>query len=212
MGVKTTPSFLDEGGMHARRGNGIAPEGVWSGVSDGMLKFENRDGAPSRSPGDEGMSGMREQGVVTRVIPPNIVEVSLQASEACGRCGACHPDSKGGICIEATAVAGVKTGDKVEIEISTGGVVTASFVVYLLPIVFMIAGYLLGSAAAGFSSLPVSGETGGIAGAILLLAVSFWFVRRYDRHIRRQGTLRAKVTRVLPQGDHSINTDPASLR
>ncbi len=97
---------------------------------------------------------MREQGVVTRVIPPDVVEVSLQASEACGRCGACHPDSEGRVGIEAVAVSGVKTGDAVEIEISTGGVVTTSFVVYLLPIVFLIAGYIFGSAAGRFLFHP----------------------------------------------------------
>ena len=70
---------------------------------------------------------MREQGVVTRVIPPDVVEVSLQASEACGRCGACHPDTEGRVGIEAVGVSGVKTGDTVEIEISTGGVVDDEF-------------------------------------------------------------------------------------
>jgi hypothetical protein len=43
---------------------------------------------------------MREQGVVTWVIPPDVIEVSPQASEACGRCGACHPDTEGRVGIE----------------------------------------------------------------------------------------------------------------
>ena len=154
---------------------------------------------------------MHEQGIVTRVIPPNVVEVSLKASEACGRCGACHPQTEGRVGIEAVAVSGVKTGDAVEIEISTGGVVTASFVVYLLPVVFLIAGYIFGSALAGFFSIGISGETGGITGALFLLAVSFWVVRRYDRHVRRRGTLRARVIRILPEGENPVNINAASL-
>jgi sigma-E factor negative regulatory protein RseC len=145
---------------------------------------------------------MREQGIVTRVIPPDVVEISLPASEACGRCGACHPDAEGRVGIEAVAVSGVKIGDAVEIEISTGGVVKTSFMVYLLPIVFLIAGYMLGSALTDFFSISVPGETGGILGALFLLTASFWVVRRYDRHIRSRGTLRARVIRILPEGDN----------
>lgn len=141
---------------------------------------------------------MREQGVVTRVTPPDGVEVSLEASEACGRCGACHPSTEGRVCIEAVAVPGVKAGDAVEIEISTGGVVATSFVVYLLPVFFLIAGYIFGSILAGFFSIGISGETGGIIGAIFLFAVSFGVVRWYDRDVRRRGTLRARVTRIIP--------------
>jgi sigma-E factor negative regulatory protein RseC len=147
--------------------------------------------------GSMGVKGMREQGVVTRVIPPDVVEVSLQASQACGRCGACHPASEGRVGIEAVTVSGVKTGDAVEIEISTGGVVATSFVVYLLPVFFLIAGYILGSMLAGFFAIGISGETGGIGGAILLFAISFGIIRWYDRDVRRRGTLRARVTRII---------------
>ena len=149
---------------------------------------------------------MREQGVVTRVIPPDAVEVSLQASEACGRCGACHSASEGQVCIEAVAVPGVKTGNVVELDISTRGVVATSFVVYLLPIVFLIGGYIFGSVLAGFFSIKVSGERGGIVGAIIFCAVSFGVIRWYDRDVRRRGTLRARVTRILP-----IAVDPVNV-
>jgi positive regulator of sigma E activity len=145
-----------------------------------------------------GVDSMREQGVVTRVIPPDAVEISLQVSEACGRCGACRPASEGRVGIEAADVPGVKTGDVVEIEISTGGVVATSFVVYLLPVFFLMAGYIFGSVLAGFFFIRVSDEMGGIVGAILFCAASFGVIRWYDRDVRRRGTLRARVTRILP--------------
>jgi sigma-E factor negative regulatory protein RseC len=154
---------------------------------------------------------MREQGVVTRVIPPDAVEVSLKASEVCGRCGACRPHAEGRVGIEAAAIAGVKTGDAVEIEISTGGVVATSFVVYLLPVVFLIGGYIFGSVFADFFSFRIADETGGIAGAVLFFAVSFWIVRWYDRDVRRRGTLRARVTRILTEGEDSVNINAVSL-
>src|SRR5512133_2316910 len=105
---------------------------------------------------------MREQGVVTRVIAPGRVELTLQASAACDKCGVCHRNTEGGVTIEANGDAGIKDGDIVEIEISTGGVVTASFVVYLLPVFFLIAGYVFGSTLIDFFHIRISNEAGGI--------------------------------------------------
>jgi sigma-E factor negative regulatory protein RseC len=153
---------------------------------------------------------MLEQGVVTRTIPPDMVEISLPASEACGRCGACHPVSGNQVCIEAVGIPGAKTGDAVEFEISAGGVVATSFVVYLLPVVFLLVGYMLGAVLARLLAM-MSGETGGIAGALLLFAFSFWVIHRYDRYVRRRGTLRARVIRVLPEEDLPVKTDDAPL-
>jgi sigma-E factor negative regulatory protein RseC len=157
------------------------------------------------------INGMREQGIVTRAIPPNAVEVSLKASEACGRCGACHPHTEGRVSIEAAAINGLKAGDAVELEISTGGVLAASFIVYLLPGVCLIAGYVIGSALGGLFSIRVSDERGGIAGAILLFAASFWVVRRYDQAARRRKTPQAKVIRILPEGGEPMNIDAVSM-
>lgn len=140
---------------------------------------------------------MREKGVIARVISPGIVEISLKSSEACGRCGACHRDETGSASLEAVDALGAKQGDTVEIEISTQGIVTASFVVYLLPVVFLIAGYMIGSMTAAFAPLPVSGEEAGITGSVLFFAVSFIVIRWYDRGVSRRGTLRAAVTKVL---------------
>lgn len=143
---------------------------------------------------------MREQGVVTRIIAPGQVEVTLQASAACDRCSACHRNAEGAFAIEASDAAGAKDGDSVEIEISTEGVVAASFVVYLLPILFMIAGYVSGAKLTSFFHIRISDEAGGIVGALLFLAASFLVVRGYDAAVRRKGTLRARVTKVISRG------------
>ena len=143
---------------------------------------------------------MHEQGVVTRVVAPGRVEVVMQSSAACDKCGACHRDAEGAVAIEASDATGAKDGDSVEIEISTGGVVAASFVVYLLPVFFLIAGYVFGSTLIGFFHIRISGEAGGIVSALLFLAASFGVVRWYDGAVRRKGTLQARVTRVISGG------------
>ena len=112
-----------------------------------------------------GVNGMREQGVVTRVIPPDVIEVSLQASEVCRRCGAPQYGRQGRHRGRGH-FRGEDRGRGRDRDIDRG-VVATSFVVYLLPVVFLIAGYIFGSPLAGFFSIRISGETGGIAGEVI---------------------------------------------
>lgn len=157
--------------------------------------------APRR--GDGGLrpkrtKGMREQGIVTRIIPPDRVEVAMPTSEACGHCGVCHRDRKGENCIEAWVAVPLKEGDRVEVEIATQGVVAAGMVVYLLPLLFLVAGYFFGTLLADLFPIRVSGEAGGILCAFAFLAASLLVVRWIDRRVNRKGTLRARVARILP--------------
>jgi positive regulator of sigma E activity len=148
---------------------------------------------------------MQERGVVTRVIAPDVVEVSLPTSESCERCRACHRSADGAATIEAAGASGAKPGDSVEVEISARGVVAASFVVYLLPVFSLIAGYVLGSRLIGFFQIRVSEQTGGILCALAFLVASFVVVRWYDGRIRRKGNRLARVTRIIP-GDSGGET------
>jgi positive regulator of sigma E activity len=148
---------------------------------------------------------MQERGVVTRVIAPDVVEVSLPTSESCERCRACHRSADGAATIEAAGASGAKPGDSVEVEISAGGVVAASFVVYLLPVFSLIAGYVLGSRLIGFFQIRVSDQTGGILCALAFLVASFVVVRWFAGRIRRKGNRLARVTRIIP-GDSGGET------
>ena len=139
---------------------------------------------------------MLEQGVVRKIISPDLVEISLKKKESCHKCRACNDDGAEAVSIEAGNAARARIGDCVEIEISTRGVVAASSIVYLLPIAFLLAGYLCGSIWSRFFYNGNS-ESPGIVCALAFLAASFMVVRSYDRGIRRKGSLRAQVLRVL---------------
>jgi len=138
---------------------------------------------------------MREQGVVRKVISRETVEISVEKSASCHQCKACR-DTEGEVAfIEAVNAAGAKEGDLVEIDISTRGVVVVSSVVYLLPIAFLMAGYLSGSLLTRFFYNSHS-EGLSVLSALIFLAASFMAVRYYDRRMQRRGGLRARVLRV----------------
>jgi len=155
----------------------------------------------SRDVSAGGVHRMLEQGVVRKIISPDTVEVSLKKTESCHKCRACNDDGAGAVSIEAGNAAGAKVGDCVEIEIPTGGVVAASSIVYLLPIAFLLAGYLCGSLWSRFF-YDSDSEGLGVLCALAFLAASFVAVRHYDRRVRRRGSLRAQVLRILigPEG------------
>lgn len=145
---------------------------------------------------------MVERGVVTRIVSPGVVEVSLPEQEGCAGCGACRHGEAGAVCIEAVNAAGAGIGDAVQVEVAVAGVVQSSAIVYLLPIFALLAGYGVGSVAARWVP-DLSGETGGIAGGMIGLAFSFLVVRWYDRRAGRQRAVRATVTKILTPGTPS---------
>lgn len=129
---------------------------------------------------------MKEQGVVSRVISKNLVEVAFKRTEACEKCQMCHNLEEGMVGIESVNEMGAKMGDIVEIEIPSGEVVKGSLVVFLVPILLLIFGYLLGA---------LLNEFTGVVSAILFLLLSFFVIRWYDRNVQQKEALRAKIIR-----------------
>lgn len=131
---------------------------------------------------------MREQGIVSKVKSKNLVEVAFKRTEACEKCQMCHNLEEGMVGIESVNEIGAKMGDIVEIEIPSGEVVKGSLVVFLLPVLFMIVGYLIGA---------LLNEFVGVIGAILFLPLSFFVIRWYDKNIQQKEALRARILRVV---------------
>jgi sigma-E factor negative regulatory protein RseC len=153
---------------------------------------------------------MREIGCVTSV-RGDAASIAMPMSGACKKCGICQMTAGGKeVLLEARNDAGAREGDTVEVEIAPGRVLAAAFIIYMIPILMTIVGFLVGNAAAGSdsdSSLP-------IVLAVIFLVVSFVLVWLYDRRLRRADRRHAVVTRVLTEeeaeahgrshhGDHS---------
>ncbi|MFH1347621.1 MAG: SoxR reducing system RseC family protein [Candidatus Margulisiibacteriota bacterium] len=140
---------------------------------------------------------MREQGVITRVISAKLVEVAFKKNESCAKCKLCHDVEEGMVAIESVNEIGAKRDDIVEIELPSGEFVKGSMVVFLLPVLFLIAGYLIGAALA--RGLGVSGwqEPVGIICALVAAGASYFAVNWYDKNIQQKEALRARITKVI---------------
>lgn len=138
---------------------------------------------------------MKEIGCVTSV-SGDAATIAMPMSGECKKCGICAVAGNGKqVLLEARNDAGAGEGDLVEIEIAPGRVLAAAFIIYMIPILMTIVGFLTGSAAAGGdpdASLP-------IVLAVVFLVVSFVLVWLYDRRLRRAERRHAVVTRLLTE-------------
>jgi sigma-E factor negative regulatory protein RseC len=140
---------------------------------------------------------MKEQGVISKIISAGLVEVSFQQSSACAKCGLCHDVGEGMVGIEAVNDIRAKRGDIVEIEIPSQEVVKGSVVVFLLPIFFLIIGYLVGSALMRLFGLPGWEEAIGVVSALIFLGLSFFAIKWYDKNVQQKEALRARILKII---------------
>lgn len=88
---------------------------------------------------------MTQDAVVTKLLPNNMAEVAVTRSTACGgNCGSCES------CIfqselktSARNLAGARPGQKVIIESKSSAIYKAAMLVYVVPIVLVVLGYVL---------------------------------------------------------------------
>ena len=119
-----------------------------------------------------------EQNVrVRRTFENGTAEVIRIRESACS--GDCHKCSGCGaqketMILTARNPIGAKTGDMVVIESATGPVLKAAAMLYILPVVLFLVGYLLGE------HLWALGPVFGIGGIVLGLVL----VKLYDKHLQ----------------------------
>ena len=121
-------------------------------------------------------------------------QVACLRQSACS--GDCHKCSGCGA-VEQTMIftarnpIGAKQGDMVTVESATGPVLQAAAVLYLLPLVLFIAGYLIG----------MQWQLGGLIGA-LTFVLSIVLVVCYDRLVMKKKNTVYTITGFAPKGHH----------
>ena len=122
---------------------------------------------------------MRHFGKIVE-INGDVAEIQIAKSKECAGCTACDMwDTKGPVYIPAKNTVQGKVGDLVEVEIAPAQVLGSSLLVFLFPILALMAGYWLGSRLA--PQLQMGGESAGILGAVIFLVISFGVIYFYDR-------------------------------
>ena len=132
---------------------------------------------------------MIEQGTVVEVREGKAV-VEMTPSAGCARCGICACGADGKMRIETDAPPGIAVGDPVEVDLPVGRM-RAAVTVYLIPLVALLAGAMLGNWV-GAAYWPKSSFEGvpAIVGAVVFVVAAFAGVALHER--------RAAGTRMPP--------------
>ena len=94
---------------------------------------------------------MTQDAIVRQVFDDGMAEVVVTRSTACGsNCGNCESCIfQSELCTRAKNLIGAKPGQRVVIESKSSKIYKATLLVYILPIVLVVAGYLIAAAAEG---------------------------------------------------------------
>ncbi len=120
---------------------------------------------------------MREIGVIVSA-KDEMVQVQIAKREGCEGCHGCVSLQPNLMQVEARNDIRATVGNMVEVEIQARHVVGYAFLVFIFPILMMIAGYLLGMRIAAGEA--ITGEGYGILGAIAGFAGAFPGIKAVD--------------------------------
>ena len=142
-----------------------------------------------------------EQGVIEDVSGQKAL-IRIKKSSACATCesrGDCEVDSGKSMVVEVANDLGGGMGDHVELSVPSGTFLKLSLLVYVLPVVALIAGAFAGGAFARVLHVPLSLSS--VIGGFLAMGVTFYALKRFDRSLRARSKFRPRMTRILLRSD-----------
>ena len=127
---------------------------------------------------------MEQKAVVKRILSAQTAQVSLMRQLECGlsckSCEGCPQKPKDEILSTAENLVGAAVGDVVRVQSNSGSAIGIAALVYLVPCIMLVLGYLLGA----YLGL---GEGGCVTAAFAGLLVGFAPAVLLDRAIARRG-------------------------
>jgi len=134
-----------------------------------------------------------EEGIVTKVdgALAEVRTMKRAACEACSAKGFCHDGGREMIVSVLNPVK-ARPGDRVRLEIATGVFVKVMFLLYIVPVLALLAGALAG--------LAISGDKAAALGALVGFALAVTFVRATGRRMGDMAAYQPRIVRVLERG------------
>ena len=141
---------------------------------------------------------MHEEGCISAV-NGGMAEVRVVRGTACDGCassGACKTLGGGKeMVVEAINAAGAGIGDRVRIEIPSSSVAWMAFMVYLIPVLALVLGAILGTEAG--AALSLDPELCALGVALTGFTVAFLVVRRIGQSLAGRRDYTPVISRVL---------------
>jgi sigma-E factor negative regulatory protein RseC len=119
------------------------------------------------------------------------------ACESCSSRGACHGEGDGKqmeMEVEAINTADARVGDRIVLNIENGSLLKATFLLYVFPILAMIAGAVLGQAVAVMRGTDPSGLSALFG--FLFFGLAFIVIRVTGRRLSKNASYRPEIIKI----------------
>jgi sigma-E factor negative regulatory protein RseC len=139
-----------------------------------------------------------EPGIVKRAIGTKawVVTTRSEMCEACSSQGACKVLGGGKeMEVEAINTAQAKPGDQVLLTLEDQSLIKLSFLVYMFPILALIAGAALGQKVGPL--LSINQELASFGLGAIAFGLAFLIVRKKDKKLEQAGSIIPKVARII---------------
>ncbi len=120
--------------------------------------------------------------------------IELAPKSLCSKCGLCS-SKNGDFLITAQNELGAKAGDAVRVELKGISGLKAASIVYLIPIIFIFAGYFFGLFIYSLTDILAISI---IFGTIIFL-LAFLIIYLYDKRLSKGGKILFKVVEIIEQ-------------
>ena len=139
---------------------------------------------------------VKEQGKIEKIKNQTAV-VRIQKSSACNHCqsrGACSVSNRD-MLIEVPNDLKAGVGDEVEVSVPEGTLLKLSALVYMLPIMALLAGAFLGTSLG--KTLHMNTSLAAIVGGVIFLGIAFYGLMVFDRTRKADNRYSPRMTRIL---------------
>ena len=134
----------------------------------------------------------QQEGIVLEVVG-DMAKVKTSRHNDCENCGACPGNSA--MVLEALNPVGAKPGQRVAIEVQEVNMLKAAFIVYILPLIAVFIGAVLGGMLAqrlGNESLWFQ-----VTGGIVAFVLSVVYIKYFDSAARMDVKMQPVIVRIL---------------
>lgn len=134
-----------------------------------------------------------EKGLVVKE-ENNLLTIRMKAIQACYKCSGCTSDGNQALLEGVKNTVRASVGDYVLIDIKQSNLVTAGFIIYVLPVIFLITGYFLGTIVTG--SIGVA-EKFAVLISMSSFIASFFIISIMDKQIKKRANFKPILARKL---------------
>ncbi|MEA3232139.1 MAG: SoxR reducing system RseC family protein [Thermodesulfobacteriota bacterium] len=145
-----------------------------------------------------------EEGIVTAVTSTT-AWVKTNRSSGCKHCSArhsCQPQDNQETVVEVENPVNARVGDRILLNVETAALLKASFLIYVFPILCMIAGAGLGQGAGVVAGLNPAWTSP--VGAVIFFVGALFFMKSKGNRLAQSAAYRPEIVRILATATPSL--------